>query len=137
MPFVLDSSVALAWVLPDEANSTLDHLCDRLTDDSALVPPVWPLEIGNVLLVAVKRGRLTTKDVSLLVTELRALPLEIDAASTERVFKETLALAQKYHLTTYDASYLELAQRREIPLATLDSKLRQACLSAKIPFLPS
>jgi len=103
MPFILDSSVALAWILPDETNPTLDHLCDRLTDDIALVPPVWPLEVGNVLLVAVKRGRLTTKDVSQLITELRALPLEIDAASTERAMEETLALAKKYNVTTYDA----------------------------------
>ena len=50
MPFVLDSSVALAWVLPDEANPQLDHVCDRMADDIALVPPVWLLEIGNALL---------------------------------------------------------------------------------------
>jgi len=137
MPFILDSSVALAWILPDETNPTLDHLCDRLTDDIALVPPVWPLEVGNVLLVAVKRGRLTTKDVSQLITELRALPLEIDAASTERAMEETLALAKKYNVTTYDASYLELAKRRDLPLATLDTKLRQACVSAKIATLPT
>ena len=54
MPFVLDSSVALAWALPDETNPTLDPLCDRLTTEVVIVPPVWPLEIGNVLLVAVK-----------------------------------------------------------------------------------
>lgn len=137
MPFVLDSSVALAWVLPDEANPTLDGLCDRLADDIALVPPVWPLEVGNVLLVAVKRGRLTLKDRIRLVKELRALPVEIDATSTERSLEETLALAQKYDLTTYDASYIELAQRREVPLATLDNKLRKACLSAKIAVLPN
>jgi predicted nucleic acid-binding protein len=137
MPFILDSSVALAWVLPDEGNVTLDALCDRLTDDTALVPPVWPLEIGNVLLVAVKRGRLTAKDVSRLVTELRALPLEVDFNSTERALEDTLNLARKYDLTTYDASYLELAKRRDLPLATLDTKLRQACVSAKITLLPS
>ncbi len=56
MPFVLDSLVALAWFLPDDTNPTLDQLCDRLVADFAHVPPVWPLEIGNVLLVAVKRG---------------------------------------------------------------------------------
>jgi predicted nucleic acid-binding protein len=137
MPFVLDSSVALSWVLPDESNPTLDQLCDRLTHDVALVPPVWPLEIGNMLLVAIKRDRLTSRDVGHLVTELRALPLEIDAASTEQALEETLTLARKYELTTYDASYLELAKRRDMPLATLDTKLRKACLSAKITLLPS
>lgn len=137
MAFVLDSSVALAWVLPDESNPTLDRLCDRLTDDIALVPPVWPLEIGNVLLIAVKRGRLTVKDRIRLVRELRALPVEIDGTFTERSLEETLALAQKYDLTTYDASYIELALRRDVSLATLDNRLRKACLSAKISLLPS
>ncbi|GJL69828.1 MAG: twitching motility protein PilT [Nitrospirales bacterium] len=137
MPFVLDSSVALAWVLPDEANPQLDDVCDRMADDIALVPPVWPLEIGNVLLIAVKRGRLTARDVSLLITELCALPVEIDATSTERALEETVSLARKYEITTYDASYLELAKRRGMPLATLDTKLRQACRLAKITVLPS
>ncbi len=80
---------------------------------------------------------LTARDVSQLITELRALPLEIDAVSTERAFEETLALAQKYDLTTYNASYLELARRHAIPLATLDIKLRNACLAAKISLLPT
>ena len=137
MPFILDSSVALAWVIPDENNLVLDSLCDHLTDDTAFVPPVWPLEIGNALLVAAKRGRLTAKDVNQLVTELRALPLEIDFNSTEQALEKTLNLARKYDLTTYDASYLELAKRRNLPLVTLDTKLRQACVSAKITLLPS
>lgn len=137
MLFVLDSSVALAWVLPDEADPALDHLCDYLTQDIAVVPPVWPLEIGNVLLVAVNRGRLTARNVSQLITELRALPLEIDAVSTERAFEDTLTIARKYGLTTYDASYLELARRHAIPLATLDIKLRKACVAAKISVLPA
>lgn len=137
MPFVLDSSVALAWVLPDEANPALDHVCDRLIDDVARVPPVWPLEIGNASLISVKRGRLTDRDVSQLIPELRALPVEIDATSTERALEETLSLAKTYDLTTYDASYLELAKRRDMPLAILETKLRQACVLAKIPVLPS
>ncbi|MBA3967982.1 MAG: type II toxin-antitoxin system VapC family toxin [Nitrospirales bacterium] len=63
--------------------------------------------------------------------------MEIDSISTKRAFGETLALAQKYHLSSYNASYLELAKRREIPLATLDVKLRQACLSSKVTILPA
>ena len=137
MPFVLDSSVALAWVLPDESNPALDRLCDRLSNDVALVPPIWPLEIGNALLVAVKRGRLTTRDLNRLTSELRALPVEIDTASTARSLDETLSLAQRYDLTTYDASYVELAQRRNVALATLDHRLRKVCSSAKLSLLPS
>ena len=137
MPFVLDSSVALSWVLPDEFNPALDRLCDRLSDDVALVPPIWPLEIGNALLVAVKRGRLTTRDLHRLTTALRALPVGIDTASTARSLDETLSLAQRYNLTTYGASYVELAQRRDVALATLDDRLRKVCSSAKVALLPS
>ena len=137
MPFVLDSSVALAWVLPDESNPALDRLCDRLSNDVALVPPIWPLEIGNALLVAMKRGRLRTRDLNRLTSELRALPVEIDTASTARSLDETLSLAQRYDLTTYDASYVELAQRRNVALATLDHRLRKVCSSAKLSLLPS
>ncbi len=137
MPFVLDSSVALSWVLPDEFNPALDRLCDRLSDDVALVPPIWPLEIGNALLVAVKRGRLTTRDLHRLTTALRALPVEIETASTARSLDETLSLAQRYNLTTYGASYVELAQRRHVALATLDDRLRKVCSSAKVALLPS
>ena len=137
MPLMLDSSVALAWALPDETNPTLDPLCDRLTTEVVIVPPVWPLEIGNVLLVAVKRGRLTARDMSRLVREFRALPIEIDLKSMDEALNETLTLARKYELTTYDASYIELAQRREMPLATLDTKLRKVCSLTKIALLPS
>ncbi|WNM57502.1 type II toxin-antitoxin system VapC family toxin [Candidatus Nitrospira allomarina] len=66
-----------------------------------------------------------------------ALAWVLDATSTERALEETMTLARKYELTTYDASYLELAKRRGTPLATFDTKLRQACVLAKIPVLPS
>ena len=90
-----------------------------------------------MLLVAVKRGRLTARDMNRLIREFRDLPVEIDVTSTEESLNETMILARKYELTTYDASYIELAKRRDMPLATLDTKLRKACLLAKISLLPS
>ena len=137
MPFVLDSSVALAWVMPDEGNPDVDLLCDRLTHDAAVVPPIWPLEIGNVLLVAKRRGRMTHDDMDRLAGELRALPVELDAVSgKKRALVETLAIAERYGLTTCDAAYLEHAQRRALPLATLDSRLRGACRAHGVAVLP-
>lgn len=136
MPFVLDSSVALAWVLPDETDTDTDALCDRLTYDTALVPPIWPLEIGNVLLVAMRRGRIGQSESQQLLAKLRALPIAVDAISTEQGFDATFQMAALYELTTYDAAYLELAQRRELPLATLDNRLRAACVSVGISVLP-
>ncbi len=137
MSFILDSSVALAWSLPDESNQTLDPLLDRLITEIMIVPPIWPLEIGNVLLVAVRRGRLTAQDMASLVQELRALPVEIDNISIEESFKEALLLAQKFELPTYDSSYLELAKQRALPLATLNAKLRKACMAIPITLLPA
>ena len=136
MTFVLDSSVALAWILPDESNPAADVLADHLAYTAALVPSIWSLEIGNVLLVALRRGRISRDDRDRLVKELRDLPVEVDVASTERVLVETLGLADRYDLSTYDAAYLELAQRRGLPLATLDKRLREACAAAGIGVLP-
>ena len=75
--------------------------------------------------------------MSRLVREFRALPIEIDLKSMDEALNETLILARKYELTTYDASYIELAQRREMPLVTLDTRLRKVCSLTKIALLPS
>lgn len=84
-----------------------------------------------------KRGRLTVRDLNHVVADLRALPVEIDMTSAERSLDETLDLAKKHGLTTYVAWYLELAKRREVPFASLDSRLRKACSTAKITLLPN
>ncbi|MCX7112004.1 MAG: type II toxin-antitoxin system VapC family toxin [Proteobacteria bacterium] len=136
MPFVLDCSVALAWVLPDENSPEADVLAERLFLDTALVPPVWSLEVGNVLLVAVRRKRITREECLQFLSQLKALPIQIDVESTAQALGETLALAERFDLTTYDASYLELSKRRNFALATLDNKLRQACRAAGVAVLP-
>lgn len=134
--FVLDSSVALAWALPDEGDQAADALLDRLTQEDAIVPPIWPLEVGNVLLVAVRRQRVRSEDLDRIVSQLAMLPIQVDEDSTDRALAEVLALAAQHGLTTYDAAYLELAQRRQLPLATLDRRLREACASLKVAVLP-
>ncbi len=59
MPFVLDCSVTMAWVFPDEATEATASLRDSLLNESAVVPPLWPTEVGNVLLAATRRRRIT------------------------------------------------------------------------------
>ncbi|MGH2359795.1 MAG: type II toxin-antitoxin system VapC family toxin [bacterium] len=137
MPFVLDCSVALAWALPDEGASAADSVLDRLVQDMAVVPPIWPLEVGNVLLVALKRGRIPRSDFLQIVRRLKELPVLIDDDSTEHALSGTIELADQFSLTTYDAAYLELARRRSLPLATLDDRLRKACVSAGVAALPT
>ena len=135
MSFVLDSSVALAWVLPDEGNAYADALLERLIAEGAVVPPIWPLEIGNVLLVALRRGRIRQEEFEAMVERLRRLPIEVDIEATDHALAGVLVLAAQLGLTTYDAAYLDLAQRRTLPLATLDKRLRTACSTAKLEVL--
>jgi predicted nucleic acid-binding protein len=136
MAFVLDCSVALAWVLPDEDNDSADLLADRLERESVYVPSIWSLEVGNALLGAQRRGRITESELIRLAGEMAALPVEVDPDTSAAAFGDVLGLARELGLTTYDAAYLELARRRSVALATLDIPLRQACAALKIPALP-
>lgn len=136
MVFVLDSSVTLAWLLPDEESQTTDALADRLTQESALAPAIWLLEVGNALLMAQRRSRIKDDDLFRLAAAVLALPIEIDQDAGKQGLTGVLKLASELRLTTYDAAYIELAKRRALPLATLDARLRQACVAVQIPVLP-
>ena len=99
------------------------------------MPEIWPLEIANALLVAERRRRMREKDIERAINDLAALPITIDQETHQRALKATFSLASKYKLSSYDAAYLELAQRTRSPLATLDKKLRSACRAAGIELL--
>ena len=133
MAFVLDSSVALAWLLQHETNERTDALADRLEQENAHVPSIWSLEVGNALMTALRRKRISNGDFERCISALSALPIEVDAAAG---LAGVLLIAQRFGLTSYDAAYLELAQRRGLPLATLDEKLRKACKAFKVSVLP-
>lgn len=124
--FVLDCSVAVAWCIDDEAAPATDALLAQARDQGVWVPGLWPLELANVLLQAVRRGRLGVAEVTARLELLRTLPLQVDDQTASRAWREILALARTEDLTTYDAAYLELALRRGLPLATQDKALRQA-----------
>ena len=126
MAFVLDCSVALAWLFPDEATEVTDHLRDSLVEGRAFAPALWPMEVANVLLVATRRGRIDPDEWEQLYAHLEALPIEIDPVSTSRVWGRTLELANAHRLSVDDAMYLELALRMRLPLATLDRTLSEA-----------
>jgi predicted nucleic acid-binding protein len=134
--FVLDCSIAIAWCFEDEATPETDALLDRLHDEGAAVPALWPLEVGNALLQAERRGRLSTAKVAAFVDLLSGLPIATDGDTATRALREVLALARAERLTTYDASYLELAGRRALPLATKDQALHRAAQRVGVPLLP-
>ncbi len=126
MSLVLDSSVALAWIYPDETTDAIRQVFEQIGDHGALVPALWRLEVANALTIAVRRGRITTALRVTGLADLAVLDIVVDLATDEYAWSSTLQLADRFHLTVYDAAYLELAQRRSLPLASLDRALRGA-----------
>jgi predicted nucleic acid-binding protein len=131
--FVVDASVVMSWCFADEADAYADGVLDRLTQDEALVPSIWPLEIGNVLLVAERRKRLSEADSARFLALLGELPIVIEPEPPQRMLREILALARELGLSTYDAAYLDLAMRLGLPLATNDAALRKAAKKVRVP----
>lgn len=128
---ILDSSAALAWVLEDESPAIAS--LESLVHERVTVPSHWILEIVNGLRMAVRRRRLKPGDGALVLAQLAILPIKSDPETSVRGWKEIPALADKYGLTAYDAAYLELALRLDVPLVTLDQDLARAAREAGVP----
>jgi len=126
LSFVLDNSVALAWCFEDEQTPPIMALLDRVTETGASAPLLWPLEALNGLFVAERRRRLDSSKRMKFATFLHDLPITLDTITAEQAWGATAHLAERFRLTTYDAAYLELAQRRNLPIASLDRELRAA-----------
>ena len=130
---VIDSSVALAWCFTDEQGDYPQSVLDALANQTAIVPHLWHLEIGNVLLVGERRGRCTQADTAHWLAFLAGLPIVIDEETAARSWQETVHLARAHTLSAYDAAYLELAIRRGLSLATLDTRLKAAAIAVGVP----
>ena len=126
MSLVLDSSATLAWIYSDETTAAIQQLFDTVVDTGAIVPVLWRLEVANSLTVAMRRGRIDAAFRRAALDDLALLDITSDAHTDTHAWAETLVLADRYRLTVYDAAYLELAQRRALPLATLDEDLGAA-----------
>jgi len=129
---VIDASVAMSWCFLDESNAYSDIVLDALAEYEAYVPSIWPLEIGNVLLVAERRKRLSEADSTRFLALLKELPIHVEQEPPARMTTEILYLAREYNLSSYDASYLDLAMRKELPIATQDSALLIAARKVKV-----
>ena len=126
MSLVLDSSATLAWIYSDETTERIRRLFDAVADDGAVVPALWRLEVANSLTVAVRRGRIDADFRRAALVDLALLDITTDDQTGVQAWGETLNMADRFQLTVYDAAYLELAERRTLPLATLDADLRAA-----------
>ena len=133
--FVLDASVAVAWCFDDESTPAAWALLDRLRTAPAHVPVLWALEIGNILVGAERRRRITQARAVEFLGILGDLDIRVDPDLPGRAFRDILPLARDARLTTYDASYLELAMRLGLPLATKDRALARAATALRIKTL--
>jgi predicted nucleic acid-binding protein len=124
--FVLDASVALSCCFETETTHFTDAVLDSLADYAAVVPAVWPLEIGSALVVAERRGYLDRASTARFLNLLNQLPIEVEQEPPQRMFGEILLLSREQQVSIYDTSYLDLAMRAGLPLASRDGALLQA-----------
>ena len=135
MSCVLDNSVTMRWFFGDGKPSELayaDKVLDAMKTASALVPTTWGLEVANVIAKAEAKALVTEARSGAFLGMLEGVEIEVDAATFAHALSDTLQLARRYKLSAYDASYLELALRLGLPLATLDEDLQKAAKKAGV-----
>ena len=127
--FVLDSSVAMRWLLASNKTSDqryAESVLRSFANAEAIVPNLWHLEAANVLLGATNRKDIEVSELERFTVQLENLPISVDTLTANQVFGHTISLTRAYRLSSYDAAYLELALREGLPLATLDKDLLKA-----------
>ena len=130
--FILDCSISISWVLVDEYDDYANSILDLMTDATAFVPEIWSLEVVNTLLVAERRNRMTIEQSEQAIKLLQSLPIVIDTLTSSQAFQQTLKLGREQSLASYDAAYLELALRKNLPLATNDKRLIEAAKRCQV-----
>lgn len=132
---VLDCSVAMTWCFHEEITPATRDVLDIAGTTGVVVPALWEFEIANVMIMAERKKRLSISDIQRFCQRLSNLKIERDLASSTRGLSTVLEVARKYKLTAYDAAYLELAKRLDLPLATLDNELRLAAEATQVRLL--
>jgi predicted nucleic acid-binding protein len=132
---IIDCSITMVWCFADEFTAAVQEVQDRLATEAALVPAHWPLEVANVLAMAERRNRISALDATQFVKLLGAFDIQIDEESPSRAFGHVLPLCRSQSLTSYDAAYLDLALRSQLPIATLDDDLRRAASGLGVDLL--
>ena len=131
--FVVDASVAIAWVHPAQATAQTAAMLDAIANGATIeVPALWSLEVANALLVMVRRRKLADEERQTALGWLRGLPVRVDHEMSAVAFSRLSELAVAHRLSVYDAAYLELAQRRRLLLGCKDAALRTAATSAGV-----
>lgn len=133
MILVLDASVTLSWQFirskPSELKVATEAM-DALQEALGVVPHHWHLEVANGLLVGERRKLITEAETNDFLTRLSGLPIQTDEFRADSLRDVILGLARRYSLTSYDATYLELALRHKAVLASFDGDLIKAARAA-------
>lgn len=133
--FVLDASVVAAWCFRDESTPATAALLESMDRRTAWVPCLWQFEVTNLLTQAERRRRVTEHACAAFIDILNALPIDTDLDGPARALGPIRNLARAHNLTLYDATYLDLAMRRMLPLATRDRDLQRAATAAGVTLL--
>jgi predicted nucleic acid-binding protein len=129
---VLDASVILNWLIDEEIDPATAYLATSISQYEVFVPPIWNLEVRDGSLMAERRSRITEDRLQERLQDLIKLPINSD---TDSNLEDAFTLARTHRLSFYDATYLKLAMRRDIPLATLDNALDRAATAEGLPAL--
>jgi predicted nucleic acid-binding protein len=132
---VLDASSAAGLFLPDEFTEDTDAFLRHIVTLGATAPALWQIEILNLLIMAERKKRISKALRTELADAIDTLPIVIEPPLTPRQRGEVIALADRHKLTAYDATYLELAVRSALRLATLDRALRVAAKDEGVEIL--
>jgi len=132
---VADASAFGPLLIPDEEHDLIAGLTEMLSNDGVVVPQHWPLEIGNLAIVAARRNRIEVDEARDVLAKLRDANIIVDDATGDRAWSHTFALASAHGLTIYDAAYLELAIRSHLPIATRDTHLARAARAENVAVL--
>ena len=121
------------WGFEDGADAYATAILERMPELQAHVPPLWPLEVANALLVGERRRRITPAETARFLAILATFPITVDDETVAHAWLDTMHLAHAQNLSSYDAAYLELALRGGLPLAALDGKLKTAAQAVGVP----
>jgi len=135
MPFIVDASAALAWFFADERTAETQTLLLSLDTDFAVTPAIWPSEMANAFLMAERRKRISSADVTQYLSDLAVLPLRTERPLAPDDMAAVIDLARRHALSAYDASYLDVALRLKLPLATRDADLAAAAAAQGVKLL--
>lgn len=137
MSVVVDASMSLSWCFHDEKNDISDRVLEDVIAKGALVPSHWYLEIANGLQSAIRRKRIKHEFRDETLQDLCELGILADTQTSENAWKQSLVLCDRHSLTIYDAAYLELALRMNLPIATFDAVLAQAAVHEGLKVVPA